>query len=1425
MKRHRRRIFIVLILCILLTVWILIGDKSWTVSLENFFKPALKYIYKERTWTIPVIVTVIIGLIGALKYIIMSRKRKPSEIISPKPKIRATFEIESIKQLGKVLKPYIENLVVGKFIEITAGKTWDDVKNEVDFSKLDPLDLSTPHKVFIIKGKAGIGKSTYMLWSLDESLRNKSWGFNKIIFLNPDAYEQWAEELSEYDPRKTFLVIDALRRGGDTDEIFKKRCSHLFRLVSGEERMEERIIGPFKVLTTIRDNEYEYLTKQKEFEWISDSTFLYELTSEKLNFEMILKKYLQSYRVPYEVPANRETAVIKQLISKSGGLPFYIRHLVADLKATNRSFSERILEEYPPGMANLIWQTIKRGYYIENDPAIPFLLLLLLDTDKGFSSYYFSFVTEELAQKKEDAFNKVESLKKVCLQSSLGVTDPKGAESFSLDSHWKISLRIGLEHPEDIREEYKDVVNFYKRINDERFHRLADEIAIDLKNHLHKGFKDKADIFLCVDLAKMGEENLETATKVYSDFYSSSKLPQDYIKYMQEELYELWISNAWKYRAVYDDDKVITCYENAFNKLGVRTHRKQFHAYAYFLQTRVLPKYEHETLEFQECAIKIEGLYNEVIKLKPNDPISYQALALFYKNLGEYQKAEDNFKKSLQIDFSHIPTLQAYAILLKDMGNIEWGKDRKKALECYKEAQEKFETGRNLLKTKAEKGELSREEKQNEKELLNAYAVFLIDQAGWQAVIDEKRKYDELADALFQEVLEKYPDHKESINKYADFLMKYGWILPKYKGGKNLEKAETLLNSYIAESKKGDEPPDPITLHTLAILLYKFKPLFEKQPPDFEGASEILKESAKSPNPKHNSIAHHELGRLYMRWAKFLEANKDEYNAKMDLAEEAIQKALELPENPINLMHLSKVYLTYAFYSTYRGQIEQARVYRNKAFGLAKQAQMIPIYYYLLFNSMGDELIEEEPGEAIEFYTKAKEVGEELDLNNSYPYFKLGECYKIIGDIEKSLDNYLRSARDENTSEGYGTRRNSIKQLMQDNDIRKSTQPALYDKCIIARRECSEKAHQLDQNSWKNCGDYGEDLLELGEYERAIPVLEKGVSLILQSEELNEVDKRKKLSWFYEKNGFCYKDLGDSAKAKEYLYKSAQIEDSAISYFRLVGWMYELGKYEEAITAFQSFVEKFPSCGAKEKENIFRGLTDILEDLAISYENLSQEDESILAWKHYADVSFYYSEPQEGARVCGIVGNKLLRVYKLLEARECFLKSIRLNPNSAQNLSQLGYINKSLQRWEECKICSERAFSIRHDPRDKRQYEYCQKEYEKNPKVYDTSKIDDLIDLAIIEELKDENEKASKYYSDALTMMRESQDKTDISRYMFIADAFWVLGYANNALELYKEIKDMLKGYQKIIAEAIIWFISSKIGKIERENLPGKTVA
>lgn len=122
-------------------------------------------------------------------------------------------------------------------------------------------------------------------------------------------------------------------------------------------------------------------------------------------------------------------------------------------------------------------------------------MLLLLETDKGFSSHYFSFVIEKLSPKREAAFKKAESLTRDYLQRSLSIADLKNTESFSLDSHWKLSLRTGLEQPEDIRKEYWDAINFYKRIKDEQFYRLRDKIATDLKTHLRKGFTDKADIF------------------------------------------------------------------------------------------------------------------------------------------------------------------------------------------------------------------------------------------------------------------------------------------------------------------------------------------------------------------------------------------------------------------------------------------------------------------------------------------------------------------------------------------------------------------------------------------------------------------------------------------------------------------------------------------------------------------------------------------------------------------------------------------------------------------------------------------------------------------------------------------------------------------------------------------------------------------
>lgn len=1320
-------------------------------------------------------------------------------------------DIDELKRVGN-LPPFMENPASGKFAK---DIKWD-ISTAVDFSKLPPIDLRTPHRIYIIKGKAGMGKSTYMLWSLDKCFQDPSWPFRKVVFLNPEEENPgfWASDLYNCKPEETLLVVDALKRWGDTDLGFSERCRELRELTFEGKNFNEKLIGPFKALVTLRDEEYRDLRKLQWFQHTEAFLCESDITPEKLDLKMILKKWLEYYGILYTIPAAKEKEVIKKLGEKSLGSPFYIRHLAAELRRTNSSFSEDSLDEFPAGMVNLIWYTIRKTYYVEGDRAIPFLFLLLSNTNKPYSSHFLKFLVDNLSQtRKEEVAKKVDSLKDFYFQDFRRHEGSAQIENFGLNSHWRESLEEGLNQPDSVDTICRDVAAAYKTIAGTEFNRLVEEITNELKTRLGGGFKDEADAFLCIDLAKIGEEYLQVATEIYSSFCSSSHLEQDYLTYIRDELYELWISNAWKYRASHKDKEVITCYENAFDKLGVRTHLKQLSAYAYYLQSRVLPQYKWGTQEFQKWKEKIENLHNEVITRQLEqgikDPISYQTLALFYNSIGEYQKAEEIFEKALQIDPSHFPTLQAFAIFLKDRGNIEWSIARTKALGYYKKAEELFKRGRDKLpELRAEKGKLSKEEEEYEKRLLNAYAVFLIDQAGWQTTWDEKKKYDELADKLFEEDLKKYPDHAESINKYADFLMKYGWIMPKYENGKNLEKAEELLNVHIKKCLAKNEFPDPITLHSLAILLYKFKPLFEKWPQDFQTASELLQTSSRSPNPKHNSIAYHELARLYMKWANYLKVNQKEYNNKMELANKAIQKALELPENPFNLMHLSRVYLTYAFYFIYRGEIEQARIYRDKAFEFAKQTQMVPIHYFVLLGNMGDELIEEEPNEAIEFYTRAKEVGEEIGINNSYPYFKLAECWRRLGEVEKALDNYLLSGRAENTSIGYGTRRNSIRELMKDNDIREETQPDLYHKCLQARLECSEKAYRLDPDYWKNCGDYGEDLFEVGKYEDAIPVLEEGVDLVLQSGDLSEREKRKHLSIHYEKMGLYYKYGGDVQKAEELLRKSAEMADSSICYLKLVNWMFGLEKYEKALTAFKRFTEKFPVSDEKQKEEMFYSLARSLQNIAISYEKLGKEDEAAMFWKYYADISFYF-EPEKGARVYGIVGNRLHGMKQFTQARELFLKSIRLDPKVTKNLSQLGYANYRLQRWEECAICSQKAFEIEGDVRDKELYEFCQREYQRNPKVYDSSTVEDAIDQAIIKELKGQYEDAFECYSNILSILQRQsyQNETKISIHRFIADAFWALEHGDEALRLYEEIKDMVNGYEKVIVEAIIWFM------------------
>ena len=1426
MKKKYKKILIaeliilgVLILIVLVKYW------------DTFEKP-LEYLHTKKPWILWLIGTILAVIQLVKKYFTkivqkfftekrFKLNRKPTRFPLP------IFEVKNTEDLEKVANavPFMENLAIGK-VKTKFKKTWNDVKREIDFSKFQPIDLSTQHRIFFIIGKPGAGKSTYMLWSIDESLRKSTWSFDKVVFLNPnpDAYPRWAESLSNYDPQKTLLVIDALWRASDTPEVFKSRCLYLFRLAFEGELVEEKTIGPFKVLVTIREDEYENLISQKEFSWARDAIFEYFIELESLDFREILKKYLNSYKIPYNIPSDREGVIIEQLEAKSERLPIYVRYLFEFLKDTDKSFSESVLNDFPVGMVNLLWQTIRKQYYIEGDTSIPFLLLLLAYTNKYFSHYFFDFAIEEFAKAevKNDAINKIERLKKYF--QVIKADDIKDAVYYSLTSHLKEALKIGLELPNIITPESREVVNFYKVIRDTRFNGLLETIARRIETHLNQSsFKEKADVFLCLDLAKLSfvyidsaklsEENLNRATDIYMNFSFSSHL-KEYINYAKEKLYELWINRVWEYRAdpQHNFEDVIRCYENAFDKLGATTHLRQLSGFAYYLQTKVLPIYKYGTQEFERCKERIENLHNDVIKGQLErgikDPVSYFKFALFYENIGEDDKAEEYFQEALKINPSNIPANLSYALFLKEKSRKELVRDRAKALEYHTKAEEQFKKLIGILEDKR-KEFTPKEIEEYEKRILSNYAQFLIEKTKWERDLEKRLKIDEEVDELYDKLLKKYPNSGELISPYHIFLVSYGRMLPKYRSGKNLEKAENLLKEFIEfeKRKKVKNLSYYIALHLLAVYYYKFKPAFYKQPPNWEDVIKLLKESASSFNPIHNLMAYNELGMVYMKWARI---DLTAYKEKMELAKEAFNKAIEIaPENPQSAIHLSKVYFNYAFYFEYMNQGNESEKCIMKALDIVDKFSYIPFDYYYLLITLGNEFLKDHELDIAErIFTEAKRLGERLQINPSLVVYKLAEIYKEKKDMDLALDYYLLSAELENTPEGWRLIRNSIKQMMKKYNIKKDEHNALYRKCIEACVYCSEKAYNLNPDDSKNCGCYGEDLAKIERFQDALTILENGVNLVLRNSQLPEIEKRKRVGFFYTQIGFCYKSLGNYIKAEEFFDKGAEIENSATGYLNHISQMYNLGKYEKAVSSYQKFVEKFPYLKEEEKKIIFEDLTYKLKKVAESYEKLGKENEMILAWKYYADLSFY-SDTKNSAIISGIIGNKLFKKRKFNEARDCFLKSVRLKPDDPQNLSQLGYINKILQRYEEGMICYERALNIRGDQRDKTQYEFCQEEYRKNPKTY-KNKIDDLIDLAVIEELKSNLKKALEYYKNALYLLsnQESQSENLVSRYKFIADAFWGLGYPNDALKLYEEkIKDMVEGQEKIIVEAIIWFI------------------
>ncbi|NMX21941.1 hypothetical protein C5S30_05825 [ANME-1 cluster archaeon GoMg4] len=134
------------------------------------------------------------------------------------------------------------------------GRRWKELKERVYsavYIDKYPFKELGKGEILVIYGDIGIGKTTYMLFFVENLLKE---GNKEVIFLDPTRIEISLEEI-KYDTGK-FIVLDALGRGGNV----KKKSEQLIDFVKRSKA---------KLIITMRTHEkaiFERVKREKGYE-------------------------------------------------------------------------------------------------------------------------------------------------------------------------------------------------------------------------------------------------------------------------------------------------------------------------------------------------------------------------------------------------------------------------------------------------------------------------------------------------------------------------------------------------------------------------------------------------------------------------------------------------------------------------------------------------------------------------------------------------------------------------------------------------------------------------------------------------------------------------------------------------------------------------------------------------------------------------------------------------------------------------------------------------------------------------------------------------------------------------------------------------------------------------------------------------------
>lgn len=566
----------------------------------------------------------------------------------------ATFcEIKDEEDLDKVSKNplIIENSLLGRFSKTKNDTGWNDIKSQVSIIKNNLLDFSRVSSIlFPITGSSGMGKSTLLFKNIDKYLHSNISDKRKIIFVDPEDVYLLKSHLESNE--KYLIAIDGLDRKKDEEDLLLK-FNIIYDITIDKYLDVKFVFSLYKnswnaILSNYsRDKKYNFNQIYYELE-ANNGWELGQIYNSLLNFYKFQMRYL-----------NINWNLVKMtVLAKADNNPSYIRYIfenAQDQKLLDNDFFNNL----PGGIVSLNWKNVSE---IPASTSKGVMLLLLILSENPIMKLSQNSVRYILGK-----FHVDEDLEKIAnyiwntfLTNTRCNGYLKGMDVLTQDS---ITQMLGARNI-GISDVYFSTVTQYKDFFSQEYKNLVGKIIEETKFYIYsKNITDPESVWKCIELLLFDshESTIKFITEIFenhdnssvSDCWNIIHLKRIIGQNVQKQICQKQFHLVETENSEDNKSKQLHLY-HTIKKLVETIYYKddpyKLHDFATQLRRYNLPAFEESSETFAEIQKTILDWYNRSNEIKEDDLLVYQAIAKFYFDTNNFEKALEFVDKGLAIE-------------------------------------------------------------------------------------------------------------------------------------------------------------------------------------------------------------------------------------------------------------------------------------------------------------------------------------------------------------------------------------------------------------------------------------------------------------------------------------------------------------------------------------------------------------------------------------------------------------------------------------------------------------------------------------------------------------------------------------------------------------------------------------------------------